>query len=237
MQYNYKGQQGAHFQIFIVQPQLHWNKLHWNSFAQFIIPKSLYNSGKFIPLFCFNMTHLDIVLSLHIPEKCSNLIQRLFGVFALQTEILSLNTKFLKNKVMILKTTIDHLSSHTPVTLSRHPSCAATSWIVFGCTPKTGSCPPTDIPPYLYIVEKTGLMYAKLYCNLFQQLQPKKVDAIEYTSKAMSSSVIWIYLCSFTQYLLFKLREVKVRKEKGQSTQRPQLINILLPKIKKKKNN
>lgn len=135
------------------------------------------------------MTHLDIVLSLHIPEKCSNLIQHLFGVFALQTEILGLNTKFMKKKVMILKTTTGHLSSHTPVTLSSRPSCAATSWIVFGCTPKTGSCAPTDIPPYLDTVEKTGL-YAKLYCTLLQQLQPKKVAAIEYTSKAMSCSVI-----------------------------------------------
>lgn len=56
------------------------------------------------------------------------------------------------------KIVVVHSSIHTPVTLSSCPSCIATSWMSFGCRAKTGSCPPTDIPPYLDTTEKISLL-------------------------------------------------------------------------------
>ncbi len=49
-------------------------------------------------------TDLDIVLSLHVPEECPYVLQRLFGVFALQPKIRGHVTKEKSQKSKMMNT-------------------------------------------------------------------------------------------------------------------------------------
>lgn len=85
-----------------------------------------------VSIYLRNVPMSPSVCLAYLPWKVSKLS-------GLQEMLLKGNAK-LKNKLF---------RSLTPVTLRSRPSWAAASWTVFGWTPTTGSCPPTDMPPYL----------------------------------------------------------------------------------------